>query len=66
MAGMRSMNSAIAASGTAVEVGLLGLQTSIIRVATVTSRAIASRSWRCSPSSATVTAVAPDAAARCG
>ena len=46
--------------------GLLGLQTSTSRVAAVTSLAIASRSWRPSESSGTVTARAPDWAARCG
>ena len=47
-------------------VGLFGLQTITIRVAAVTSFAIASRS--CSPASfsGTVTARAPDIAARCG
>ena len=47
-------------------VGLFGLQTITMRVAAVTSRAIASRSWRPSASSGTVTARAPVIAARCG
>ena len=53
-------------SGIAVLVGLLGLHTSTSLVATVTSVSIASRSWRSSASSATVSARAPEAAARCG
>ena len=60
------MNSAIASSGSDVEVGLLGLQMSTSRVATVISVAIASRSWRSSESSGTWMARAPEAAARCG
>ena len=51
--GTRSMNAATASSGTEVEVGLLGLQTSTSLVATVTSPAIALRSWRSWSSSAT-------------
>ena len=53
-------------SGTAVLVGLFGLQTITRRVATVISDSMASRSWRSEASSATVTAVAPEAALRCG
>jgi hypothetical protein len=45
---------------------LFGLQISTSRVATVTSLAIASRSWRPSESSGTLIARAPLAAARCG
>ncbi len=56
----------MSASRTAVLVGLLGLQTSTSRVATVISRSIADRSWRSCSSSATVIARAPEAAARCG
>ena len=41
-------------TGSAVAVGLFGLQTITMRVAAVTSRAIASRSWRPSSSSGTV------------
>ena len=52
--------------GRAVAVGLFGLQTSTMRVAAVTSRAIASRSCRPSASRGTVIARAPPAAARCG
>ena len=56
----------MAAGGSAVAEGLLGLHTSTIRVAAVTSLAIASRS--CSPASfsGTVIARAPDIAAMCG
>ena len=39
------MNAAISASGTAVLVGLFGLQTITSRVATVISASIAGRSW---------------------
>ena len=60
------MNAAISSSGSAVDVGLFGLQTITRRVATVISRAIAARSWRSSASSGTRISVAPDAAARCG
>jgi hypothetical protein len=60
------MNAATASSSTDVDVGLLGLQMSTSRVATVISAAIASRSWRSSSSRATAIARAPDAAARCG
>jgi hypothetical protein len=56
----------MSAAGSAVLVGLLGLHTTSSRVATVTASAIAARSWRSSASRSTVTAVAPDAAARCG
>ena len=59
-------NAAISSSGSAVEVGVFGLQTITSRVATLISRRIASRSWRCSASSGTSSARAPDAAARCG
>ena len=52
----------IASRSSAVEVGLFGLQTSTSRVATVTSWAIASRSWRSSASSGTWIA----RRARCG
>ena len=60
------MNASISSSPIAVDVGLLGLQISTSRVATVTSVAIASRSWRSSSSSGTWIARAPEAAARCG
>ena len=53
-------------SGSAVPVGLLGLQTSSSRVATVTSAAIASRSCTASAVSGTSIARAPEAAARWG
>ena len=56
----------MSASGTAVLVGLLGLQISASRVAWVTSLSIASRSWRSSASSGTVIARAPEDALRCG
>ena len=56
----------MASAGSAVDVGLLGLQTMTSRVATVISRAIASRSCSSRSLSATVMAVAPEAAARCG
>jgi hypothetical protein len=64
--GTAATNAAIASNGSAVEVGLFGLQTMTRRVAAVTSAAIASRSWRCSASRSTVIARAPEAAARCG
>ena len=56
----------MASGGSAVALGLFGLQTITMRVAAVTSRAIASRS--CSPASfsGTVTARAPAIAAMCG
>ena len=60
------MNAAISSSGSAVEVGLFGLQTITSRVATVISSRIAPRSWRWSSSSGTSIARAPEAAARCG
>ncbi len=64
--GSSATNASIAAGGMPVAVGLFGLQTISVRVAPVTSRAIASRS--CSPASfsGTVIARAPDIAARCG
>ncbi len=64
--GTRSTKAATSANGSAVEVGLLGLQTITSRVAAVISASIASRSWHWPSSSGTVTAVAPEAAARCG
>jgi hypothetical protein len=60
------MKAAISSSGSAVEVGLFGLQTITRRVATLISWRIAARSWRWSPSSGTSMARAPEAAARCG
>ena len=60
------MKAAISSIGSAVLVGLLGLQTITMRVAAVISRPIASRSWRSSASSGTSRARAPEAAARCG
>src|SRR3954469_13199801 len=54
------------ATGMAVAVGLLGLQTRTMRVAAVVSRAIASRSWVSSSSSGTSIARAPVIAARGG
>ena len=51
VSGTRSTNAAMSASGSAVPVGLFGLQTITIRVATVTSSAMPSRSWRSSSSS---------------
>ena len=60
------MNRATSSSASDVEVGLLGLQISTRRVATVISAAIASRSWRSSSSRGTSMARAPEAAARCG
>ncbi len=56
----------MSASGSAVPVGLLGLQTIARRVTTVISRSIAGRSWRSSPSSPTVIARAPEEAASWG
>ena len=64
--GTRSTNAAMSSNGSAVEVGLFGLQTITRRVAAVISAAIASRSWHWPSSSATVIARAPEAAARCG
>jgi hypothetical protein len=60
------MNAAISSSGRAVDVGLFGLQTMISRVAAVTSRRMAARSWWCPESTGTSIARAPVAAARCG
>jgi hypothetical protein len=60
------MKAAISSSGSAVEVGLLGLQTITSRVATVISSRIFARSWRWRPSTGTSIARAPEAAARCG
>src|SRR3989337_2887078 len=54
--GTAATNAAISSNGSAVEVGLFGLQTMTRRVAAVISRAIASRSWRGSASRATVIA----------
>ena len=64
--GTEATKAAISSSGSAVDVGLLGLQTMISRVAAVTSRRIASRSWRWPASSGTSMARAPAAAARWG
>ena len=64
--GSPSTNSSISSTGSAVAVGLFGLQTTTMRVACVTSRAIASRSCRPAASSGTVIARAPVIAARCG
>ncbi len=60
------MNAAMSSSGSAVDVGLFGLQTISSRVATVISRAIASRSCSWRSLSGTSIARAPLAAARCG
>ena len=60
------MKAAISSSGSAVEVGLFGLQTIASRVATVISLRIASRSWRWAASTGTSIARAPEAAERCG
>ena len=64
--GSACRNASICSSGSAVLVGLFGLQTSTSRVATVTSAAIASRSWTAAAVSGTSIARAPEAAARCG
>ena len=56
----------MSAAGSAVDVGLFGLQTMTRRVAAVISAAIASRSCVWLSSRSTVIAVAPEAAARCG
>lgn len=58
--GTRSRNRSSAARRTTVPVGLLGLQTKIIRVRSVIASAIASRSCRSSASSGTFTDVAPE------
>ncbi len=64
--GSASTNAASASKRTAVLVGLFGLQTISRRVFAVTAAASASRSWRSSASSGTVTAVAPEIASSCG
>src|SRR5215210_9025983 len=56
----------MAAGGMPVAVGLFGLQTIAIRVAAVTSRAMAARSCSALSFNGTVAARAPDIAASCG
>ncbi len=57
--GTRSRNRSSSARRTTVPVGLLGLQTKIIRVRSVMASAIASRSCTSPPVSGTFTDVAP-------
>ena len=64
--GTCSTNALMRSNGSAVDVGLFGLQTMTRRVAALISAAIASRSCSWRSFTGTLTARAPDAAASCG